>query len=124
MMYIFEVPEGADVYALPEEVQQAVLSVRGQWPETVMTGTQAAGGRQLVLVFAEASRAQLELLITAHALDWDIVAAEGEQINQVDLIPFFADVLTYDDEGNQTGSEPVTDLTDKIQVFSGRNWIY
>lgn len=123
-MYIFEVPEGTDVYTLPSEVLLAVLSVQGQWPEAIMTGTQAAGGRQLVLVYANATKQQLEQMIAVNVLDWDIVAAEDEQINQVDLIPFFSDVPVYDDEGNQTGVEPVVDLTGKIQTIAGHSWNY
>lgn len=124
MMFIFEVPEGTDITTMDNEVQKAVLSVRGQWPEAIMPGTQPVGGKQIVLVYADAVRQQLESLIDAFSLDWLIVAEESEQVNQAALLPFYIDAPVFDEEGKQTGAQPVTDLTDKIQVFAGRNWIY
>jgi hypothetical protein len=122
MMYIFEVPEGLDVTE-DEVLQQAIASVGGQWPEPILPSTQPVDGRQIVLVYANASKADLEALIAGFSLTWDILATEGEPVDQAALIPFFTDVVTIDEDGNEI-SEPVTDLTDKLQVFSGHSWTY
>lgn len=124
MMYIFKVPAGTDIYSMSEDVQEAVLSVSGQFPEAKMIGTEAVNGYQLVLVWAAATKAQLEALIESFLLDWSILAAENEIVQQAALLPFFSDKPVFDNEGVQTGIEPVADLTDIIQLFSGHEWTY
>ena len=123
-MYIIEVPEGTDVFTLDAEIQTAVLGVAGQWPEAIMPNTQAIDGRQIVLVYADADKATIEALILDAGLDWLVLAAEGETVNQGDLLPFYLPITTYDASGNATGSEAVTDLTGKIQTFAGQSWSY
>lgn len=123
MMYIFEVPEGTDVTEAPEELQAAVQSVGGQWPEAMLPSTQPVDGRQIVLVWAKANKQEVEALIESFSLDWTIRAVEGEPIDQAALIPFFVDTVTIDEEENETFA-PVTDLTGKLQVFAGRSWEY
>ena len=124
MMFIIEVSEGTDVFTMDFAIQEAVQSVGAQWPEAIMPGTKAVDGRQVVLVYANASKADLEALIAAFSLDWVVLASEGEKVSQAALLPFYSDIMLYDEEGNVTGSEPITDLADKIQTFSGRSWIY
>jgi hypothetical protein len=124
MMYIIEVPEGTDVYTLDAEIQTAVLGVSGQWPEAIMPNTQAVDGRQVVLVYADADKATIEALILGAGLDWLILAAQGETVDQAALLPFYLPVTTYDASGNESGAEAVTDLTGKIQTFAGLQWDY
>ena len=123
-MYIFEVPEGEDVYILDADIQAAVASVGAQWPESIMPGTQAVDGRQVVLVYASASKEDIEGLIFTFGLEWLVLASENEAIDPSRLLPFYSDIPVYNEEGELSGSEAVTDLTGKIQTFSGRNWIY
>jgi hypothetical protein len=123
MMYILKVPVGTDITTASEELQAAIRFVNGQYPESIMYGTEPVGGFQLVLIYANANKAEIEALIESFGLDWFIVAAQGEQVNQSLLLPFFSEVVTIDASGNES-SEPVTDLTGKLQVFSGHNWVY
>lgn len=123
MMFILEVPEGLDVTEGPKDIQAAIKSVSGQWPEAIMPGTAAAGGRQLVLVYADATKAELESLIASFSLTWQVLACDSEPVNQLALIPFFLDIVTIAEDGTET-SEPVTDLTGKLQTFAGKNWIF
>lgn len=123
MMYILKVPVGTDITTASEELQAAIRSVNGQYPESIMYGTEPVGGFQLVLIYANANKADIEALIESFELDWFIVAAQGEQVNQSLLLPFFVDVVTIDASGNETFS-PVTDLTNKLQVFAGLSWVY
>jgi len=56
------------------------------------------------------------------------LAVENETVDQSLLLPYFVDVpvFDFDDDGEyiQTGTEPVTELTDKLQVWAGKNWKY
>ena len=124
MMYILQVPENEDVTTFGKEEQAAIASVNGQFPESIMLGTQAVGGYQIVLAYASTDKATLESMISSFALDWIVLACEDEPVNQPALLPYFVDVITYDEDGAAIGSEQVTDLTDKLQVFSGRNWTF
>jgi len=124
MMYIFEVNEGEDVALLPEATQLAIQATGAQWPESRMIGTEPVNGRQLVFVWANASITELDELILEHALDWTVNASEEETVKPAWLLDFFSDVPTFDEDGNVTGSEPVTDLTGKMQTFSGHHWTY
>lgn len=124
MMFIIEVSEGANVFEMDSAILEAVQAVGAQWPESSMPSTQVINGRQVVLIYADASKADIEALIAAFSLDWIVLACEGEQVSQAALLPFYLDTVLYDDEGNVAGSEPVTDLTGMIQTFAGRSWNY
>ena len=124
MMYILQVPENEDVTTFGKEEQAAIASVNGQFPESIMLGTQAVAGYQIVLAYASTDKATLESMIGSFGLDWIVLASEDEEVNQAGLPPYFVDLPVYDADGAVIGSEQVTDLTDKLQVFSGRNWTF
>lgn len=124
MMYIIEVPEATDVSLLDEVIQTAITGVAGQWPESIMPNTQPIDGRQIVLVYADANKSDIEILIAGAELDWLVLASQDEVIDQNLLLPFYLPRPTYDEDGEISGSETVTDLTGKIQTFAGMNWSY
>jgi hypothetical protein len=139
MMMIIEVQEGADVALMPEELQRLINDVKGQFAEGLMLGTQPVDGMQLVLIDANLTLDEFEALTNLDVFDddgnqiafdlgWSVLAVENELVNQSLLLPYFVDVPVFeiDEEGEpvQTGTEAVTDLTGKLQVWAGKQWIY
>jgi hypothetical protein len=139
MMMIIEVQEGADVALMPEELQKLINDVKGQFAEGLMLGTQPVNGMQLVLIDANLTLAEFEALTNLDVFDddgnqiafdlgWSVLAVENELVDQSLLLPYFVDVPVFEIDENgeylQTGTQPVTDLTDKIQVWSGKKWLY
>jgi hypothetical protein len=139
MMMILEVNEGADIELMPDELKAIIASVKGEFAEGIMIGTQPIGGMQLLFINVGASKAEVETLMNndvfdddgnqiAFDLGWSVLAVENELVNQSLLLPYFVDVPVFeiDEEGEpvQTGTEAVTDLTGKLQVWAGKQWIY
>ena len=121
---IIRIDEGADFDSLPEEQQDDIKTAGVKWPEGVMIGTKAVNGKIILLIVTSASELELSGMILAHGLDWEVLAVEGEQINQALLLPFYSDAPIFDESGDQIGTEAVTDLTGKIQTISGHAWSY
>lgn len=98
-----------------------------------LVGTRSYYGKILVLALADPDQVKE---INAGQYDkeldeWikepikaEIVAREDEQIDQSELLPYFVDVQVYDEESDEMITLPVEDLTDKIQTFAGRKWLY
>jgi hypothetical protein len=139
MMMILEVQEGADVALMPEELQRLINDVKGQFAEGLMLGTQPVNGMQLVLIDANLTLDEFEALTNLDVFDddgnqiafdlgWSVLAVENELVDQSLLLPYFVDVPVFeidaDGEYVQTGTEAVTDLTGKLQVWAGKQWIY
>ena len=135
MMMILEVQEGSDIELMPDELKALIASVRGEFAEGIMIGTQPVDGKQLLFINVESSRLEVEALTNQNAFDddgkqvafdlgWNVLAVENEIVDQSLLLPYFVDVPVFDEEGEQVGTEPVTDLTNKLQVWAGKQWIY
>lgn len=135
MMMILEVQEGSDIELMPDELKALIASVRGEFAEGVMIGTQPVDGKQLLFINVEANRDQIETMTSADIFDedgnqiafdlgWNVLAVENEIVDQSLLLPYFVDVPVFDEEGEQVGTEPVTDLTNKLQVWAGKSWLY
>lgn len=132
---ILEITAGAEFDDMPEELQAAIQKAKIQWPESMMVGTEPVNGKQLILILCAVSADELEFLMNndefdedgkqiAFDLGWSVLAVEGETVDQSLLLPYFLDVLITDDEGDVIGSEPVTDLTGKLQIWAGHQWDY
>ena len=121
---IISIDEGTDFDALPEDQQADVNLAKIQWPEAVMIGTETVDGKSLILIATTASVSVIESMISNHSLDWAVLAIENIIVDQSVLLPFYSDVPVFDEDGEQTGTEAVTDLTGKIQTFSGHSWSY
>ena len=139
MMMILEVQEGANIELMPDELKALIASVRGEFAEGLMIGTQPVDGLQLLFINVEASKEEVEAMTNQNAFDeddnqiafdlgWAVLAVEDETVDQSLLLPYFVDVpvFEFDEDGEyiQTGTEPVTDLTDKLQVWAGKQWKY
>jgi hypothetical protein len=139
MMMILEVNEGADIELMPDDLKAAIAAVKGEFAEGLMIGTQPVGGKQLLFINVNASKGDVEALTNndlfdddgkqiAFDLGWSVLAVEDEIVDQSLLLPYFVDtpIFDFDENGEyvQIGTEPVTDLTGKLQVWAGKNWIY
>ena len=135
MMMILEVQEDSDIELMPDELKALIASVRGEFAEGIMIGTQPVDGKQLLFINVEATREEVGYLTNnndfnddgkqiAFDLGWNVLAVENEIVDQSLLLPYFVDVPMFDEEGEQVGTEPVTDLTNKLQVWAGKQWIY
>ena len=135
MMMILEVQEDSDIELMPDELKALIASVRGEFAEGIMIGTQPVDGKQLLFINVEATREEVGYLTNnndfnddgkqiAFDLGWNVLAVENEIVDQSLLLPYFVDVPVFDEEGEQVGTEPVTDLTNKLQVWAGKQWIY
>ena len=121
---IISIDEGTDFDNLPTDQQEDIALAAIQWPESIMPGTEAVDGKSLILIATIASVEVIESMISNHSLEWEVLAVENEVVDQSLLLPFYSDVLAFDEDGEQTGTEAVTDLTGKIQTFSGHSWSY
>jgi len=139
IQFIIKVPEGEKLSELPEIVQEAASSVSARFPSGKLAGTQAVDGYELKLVLCDSTSEQLQdifdygfqstdengdpILIDLE-LDWKVLADEESKIDQSLILPYFSPVPIFDEEGEQIDSEPVIDITGKIQTYAGRKWIY
>ena len=122
--FIIEIDEGTEFDSMPEDQQKAITAAGIEWVSNTLYGTAPKDGKQLILVLCKASRADVEALILAHGYTWVVLADESTQIDQSALLPYYVDVPVFDESGEQTGVEPVTDLTDTVQTYASHNWIY
>lgn len=134
-MMILEISEGAEFDNMPESLQKAINKAGIVWPESRLLGTSPANGKQLILINSMADKEQLTFLMNndvfdddgnqiAFNLGWTVLACENEPINQDLLMPYFDNVSIFDKEGNEIGTQPVTDLTNKLQHWAGKRWMY
>lgn len=135
MMLILEIDEGADFESMPQDLKDAISEAGIEWPHCRLTGTGPVLGRELILVDSKISKADLIDRMNTDTFDeegkqikfnlgWEVVACEGEPVDQVALLPYFLDVPILDGEGNQIGLQPVTDITGKLQRWAGKKWQY
>lgn len=135
MMMILEISDEAEFDSMSEELQDAIQKAGIQWPESQLIGTKPVDDKKLILVNSKLKPSELEYLMNrdefdeegnqvAFNLGWSIVACEDEPVNQSVLLPYFNDTPILDEEGNQIGAEPVTDLTNRLQVWAGKKWTW
>jgi hypothetical protein len=151
MMAILKITRGYEFVSYNQKEQALILSAIEdiakklcmQWPEKKMIGTKYIGNEQLSFVDigcnAEKFCSYLNFTLKDEkgdaylnesgesveiTLDWDIVAAEHEQVDQSKLLPWFEPVPVFNEDGEQIDEEPVTDLTNKLQVWAGKKWIF
>lgn len=137
---IIAIDENTDFEALPEELQKAINKLKIAWPQAKMIGTHAVDGKQLVLIMAGVDGETLtefmngdyisgtdtngDPIITNFNLGWQVMAEEGLAIDQSQLLPYIDEVAEYDEDGELIDFSPVTDITGKLQTYSGHKWTY
>lgn len=143
---ILNVPEGTRIAELDPAIQEAVASVAGQYPPSgIMPGTVPYTARQLTQALANATLEDIEALIAGLALDWTVIAAQGDWITVTDpetgettqqvevyrpldpqaVLPYLPPLVeAYDEQGNPTSSRAVTEQdlregTVKLPIYAG-----
>ncbi len=137
---ILEVPSDTEFKNLPQNVQDAIRSVGGDFIREIMPGTRVFGGKKAINSVVYADLDTIEAMIVGFELSWAVLAmqsalkvpqfdAEGEPIiapEAVDVyrpvpssfIEYCADI--FDDDGNP--SRPM--VIPPLAKFSGHEgWI-
>ena len=134
-MLIIAIPEGTTFDAMPEALQKTIAKYKGVFADGRLVDTGVYLGKELRLINADIDVYQLEAVTNADLfddegnqygfnLDWEVLAAQDEVIDQDLLLDYWLDKPVFDDEGNIIGTEPVSDLTGKIQTWAGKSWVY
>jgi hypothetical protein len=137
MMYIISVPENTDLEQMPEDLQRVIAEHGGEFPTGLLVGTQPFNGRQLHLINVNLDKETLEAITSENLfdeegnqygfdLDWNVLAVENEVVDQTILLQYFVSVpkIDIEDLDAELIYEPVLDLTDKLQTWAGRKWVY
>ena len=132
---ILKVDADYDLDDLPDIVKEATGKGAIQWPEHQMIGTRTYYSKRLLLIMTVLTRGELTSWLNGAypsrdgdvdlGLNWKILAVEGEEIeDQAPILNFIEDIILYDENGDQIGTEPVTDLTGILQIYAGHSWTY
>lgn len=121
--FILSLPVDTDYQNFDEEVVEAIKAVKGQFPVGALVGSQPHNGYELKLVMSNGNKESLENSFLLLGLDWEVLAEEGVQIDQDPIMAFMVDVPLFDEDGEQIGSEPPTDLS-SLQTYAGRKWTF
>lgn len=126
-MMILKIDENTEFDVMGKELQDAIIRAGVRWPESRLLSTKPVDGKQLILINAVVDGETLERWMNveyptnevnefgqrekvAFNLGWEVLAEEGQIVDQSLLIPFYI--------GNPA------DLTGKLQTWSGKNWAY
>ena len=142
-MMIVKIPESTEFSGMPAELQKAISRCGIEWPQAMMVGTMPVDGHKLILVNSAVDKPTLQEWINGDypvteanpitglgaqyiqfGLGWEILAVEGETVSQAAILPYMADDVLLDEQGEVVGSSPVTDLTNRLQVWTGKKWEY
>ena len=135
---ILKIDESADFSEMPDSLKEAIKKANIQWPQGQMIGTHPYYSKRLVLIMTSLDKDTLtewlggqyptidengEPTIVDFGLNWEILAVEGEKIDQAPILKFIDDKIMEFEDG-ETYSEVVTDITGKLQTFAGHSWTY
>ena len=135
MMFIIAIPEGTTFDAMPEALQKTIAKYKGVFADGRLVDTGVYLGKELRLINADIDATTLNAVTNndlfdddgnqyGFDLDWDVLAVENETVDQSVLLNYWIDKPVFDDEGDIIGTEPVSDLTGKIQTWAGKSWVY
>ena len=134
-MFIIAIPEGTTFDAMPEALQKTIAKYKGVFADGRLVDTGVYLGKELRLINADIDATTLNAVTNndlfdedgnqyGFDLDWDVLAVENETVDQSVLLNYWIDTNVFDDEGDIIGTEPVSDLTGKIQTWAGKSWVY
>jgi len=135
MMFIIAIPEGTTFEAMPESLQKTIAKYKGVFADGRLVDTGVYLGKELRLINADIDATTLNAVTNndlfdedgnqyGFDLDWEVLAVENETVDQSVLLNYWLDKPVFDDEGDIIGTEPVSDLTGKIQTWAGKSWVY
>jgi len=135
MMFIIAIPEGTTFEAMPEALQKTIAKYKGVFADGRLVDTGVYEGKELRLINADIDAVTLNAVTNndlfdedgnqyGFDLDWEVLAVENETVDQSVLLNYWLDKPVFDDEGDIIGTEPVSDLTGKIQTWAGKSWVY
>lgn len=104
---------------LPKDLRGAMVQSGG-----IVIGSEPNLSKVIWLVLALVNKGELTAIFSNHSKQWTVIAAEHLAMNQTQILKFMSDINTYDEDGNVTGTEPVTNVKGKLQTFSGHSWKY
>ena len=103
-------------------MKQMIIKIddEAEIPEGVNSAGQLVGSKswynkKLILALSDLTIEELE------DLDLSVIAIEGEPLSLSGFESYMNDILEFDEEGEETGSVPFSDLS-TIQTFAGRKW--
>lgn len=118
---ILKIDDDADFKTMPEELQAAISKTKIQWPQRQLIGTKNYYGKRLILILSSVGPDIIEVFFLKFNLNWSILAIEGEAINQEPILKFMEESIVTSEDG-ETYSEPVINITGKLQTFAGHSW--
>lgn len=137
---ILKIDAGANFDDMSDALKEAIQRAGVQWPEGRLVGTVDYNGERLILIQSKIDGETLTDWMNGYypttdpetgegelidfTLGWEVVAEEGKKIDQAKLLKYFNPNPVFDEDGNQIGEEPVTDLTEKLQTWAGKSWLY
>lgn len=121
---ILKIDDDADFSEMPEDLQEMIRLTKITWPQSQLIGTKSYYNKRLILILSPIEKDLIEALFIKFDLNWTILAVEGEAVDQDPLLGFMVDSLVFNEDGDQTGTEEITDLTGKLQTFAGHMWLY
>lgn len=121
--FILKIPENTSFEALDDEVKAAIAEVKGVFPKGRVANSEAVLGYEIKLVQANVKGVELESQFLSLDLDWEVLAEEGEVIDESLILPFMLPKITLDENGEILTSEPLTDLS-SLQTYSGKSWAF
>jgi hypothetical protein len=137
--FIIKLPEGEELTSLSEETQSVIKRAQGQFPSGLLVGSKAVNGYELKLVMCNLEVSVFQSIITDGypminddgeeviinlGLDWEILASQNIAIDQSKILPYMIDLSIFNEEGELVSTAPVTNLTGKLQTYSGKKWMY
>jgi hypothetical protein len=130
-----------DLYSddLSDAASAAIKQAAIEWPVKMIVSTKSYYNKKLLLVLSNVDSTTLQDWLdngfpsydengdpTTLALGFnaEIMAIEGQTVDQAALLNYFEDEPITDENGDITGYQAVTDLTGKIQTYAGHKWTY
>lgn len=116
-----------------------IQSYRMVFPEDTLVGTSPRANKRIVLIDIDGDVDEFVERVTTNSddeetgrpvgrnLQWRVLAKEGEPISTgriTQILNYFDDRPVFDEDGNQIGTEPVTDLASALPVWFGKRWSF
>ncbi len=114
------------IVAVPEddltEEQIEALELENITLGMFVTGTKSYFNRTPLIILTRFNKGEMTAFFNEHNLDWKVLITEKSKQAQAKLLKYFNKIPVYDDDGNQTGEESITDLKGRLHTIAGHSW--